>query len=403
MVNIVYKCDKCSTNFLSNNNLEKHLNRIVPCGTIIQCKRCTVIFKKYVHLTNHLARKNPCKLIIIKKSDLEIRLEIEEKKNARFDAIIKADKYKISNKNLLEKSKNNSKLLLLQAKNDNMILTIQNNNNNKTLLEQAKLLTIQTKNNNKNLLEQAKNENKLLTIQTKIEGSLQLEDKKTERKAITATIANNRVIEQKKAEATKKANRLKTLETNAIKKMETYIKNNKTECNSTKLIDELQNMLYDDKLNFEDIFNEFESMEKTSTMLLKFIINNLEYPQNTNLFRISEIDKYYAILMVSGIKQIQQVDFKHFVLPIANDYILQICVCFQTLRMGINNKNDINDKNNNSRITINNYMKITHKQVKNSGQVVVKKKNKLVEVELEEDNKYNKDIKNIVDNAILTF
>lgn len=57
------KCLKCERTFTSNQKLEKHKTRKIPCDRVIKCDVCNKLFKLLSDLKRHKARKTPCAII----------------------------------------------------------------------------------------------------------------------------------------------------------------------------------------------------------------------------------------------------------------------------------------------------------------------------------------------------
>ena len=57
------ECKKCGIKFGSFQNLEKHLNKKIPCNRTLKCEKCNKIFKHKGHLNSHMNRKTPCEPI----------------------------------------------------------------------------------------------------------------------------------------------------------------------------------------------------------------------------------------------------------------------------------------------------------------------------------------------------
>lgn len=58
------KCKKCGKMLSSVQNLEKHMNKKIPCDSIIKCHKCDRIFKTKQLLLSHQKRKTPCEHIV---------------------------------------------------------------------------------------------------------------------------------------------------------------------------------------------------------------------------------------------------------------------------------------------------------------------------------------------------
>lgn len=96
-------CIRCEKQFNSEYNLNKHLNKKIPCGTSLKCDRCYKLFYNKRDYDQHLSRKFPCKMsndqskLELKKIELEIqkinavvRLEVEKDRSLRSEIKLKA-------------------------------------------------------------------------------------------------------------------------------------------------------------------------------------------------------------------------------------------------------------------------------------------------------------------------
>lgn len=62
-MNTPITCIGCKMNFGTIQNLEKHLNKKIPCGRVLKCKTCNKVFKHKGNLRRHMNRKTPCEPI----------------------------------------------------------------------------------------------------------------------------------------------------------------------------------------------------------------------------------------------------------------------------------------------------------------------------------------------------
>jgi hypothetical protein len=56
-------CVKCNHNFRTEQSLQKHMLKKIPCDQKNQCDKCKKVFKKASNLLRHANRKTPCNLI----------------------------------------------------------------------------------------------------------------------------------------------------------------------------------------------------------------------------------------------------------------------------------------------------------------------------------------------------
>ena len=57
------KCVKCDTVFSTATNLQKHMNKKIPCYKTLQCDKCNKIFNHRGAFKKHQNRKTPCEPI----------------------------------------------------------------------------------------------------------------------------------------------------------------------------------------------------------------------------------------------------------------------------------------------------------------------------------------------------
>ena len=75
----MFLCTKCNKEFNKKYNLERHLNRKIPCNNIIKCSNCLKEFKTNQGLIRHSNKKIPCKNNNNQFSILELKVkELEE-------------------------------------------------------------------------------------------------------------------------------------------------------------------------------------------------------------------------------------------------------------------------------------------------------------------------------------
>jgi len=69
-------CDKCDKIFKRNIDLNRHMNRKIPCDRKLECNRCFKIFDHKHHLLSHINKINKC---YNKRNEMEIQEEIKNK------------------------------------------------------------------------------------------------------------------------------------------------------------------------------------------------------------------------------------------------------------------------------------------------------------------------------------
>jgi len=106
----MFICTKCNNNFTTKQNLNKHINKKIPCDRIIKCDNCLIVFKTKQILNKHQNRKNKCK---------KVDLQVKNKELTYENTILKLE---------LE----NQKLKNSQIINNN--ITNNNNSNNNTFI-----------------------------------------------------------------------------------------------------------------------------------------------------------------------------------------------------------------------------------------------------------------------------
>ena len=111
---MINKCLKCNKIFNNSYNYSRHINRKIPCDAIFKCDKCDKIFPNNSNLITHINKKIPCKKPIIhqevKKSDVEVLLEIEklkleDKDKDRRHEMSKKDKERQHEKEIIELKK----------------------------------------------------------------------------------------------------------------------------------------------------------------------------------------------------------------------------------------------------------------------------------------------------------
>lgn len=284
---MIYSCEKCSKVFKSNYLLDKHLNRKTPCDIILQCSKCNKMFATTRLLTNHLDRKTSCMVAIIdiNLSKLELKLEIEKEKTLQ-----------ISEKALMQ---------------TDLI--------NKRAIAQADLISKRLS----------------AKIFTK-DKDLEKEYLKTKRKEITAQIVNEKILADRKLAEYKHLDYLRIKEEEAFKYVESRILTNEVVFDINELSHLLMHLIRNNILDVKKVFEEFTTIEECSTALLQVIFNNDEYPQFKSLFYFLEIDKYFIIKLINGIKKASLVNFNNIVPDITNlllqGYRELHCICNSQFR-----------------------------------------------------------------------
>ena len=74
--NINNICSKCNKVFKRNIDLNRHINRKIPCDRKLECNRCFMKFDKKCNLLNHINKKNKCHN---RRSEAEIQDSIKTK------------------------------------------------------------------------------------------------------------------------------------------------------------------------------------------------------------------------------------------------------------------------------------------------------------------------------------
>ena len=254
-----HKCKKCKQTFVSEYLLNKHLNRKVPCDVVLKCDRCEVVFTNAYRLNRHKNRKNPC-TIIDKKSDLEIKLEIEKLKAYNLEAMKKIDL-------------------------DNKLTIIQEKSN-----KQKEKLEIEDKINKEKANKRLEVESKLIQERSKV--MLEREKEKTKRKKITTAIANQNAAKRKEDKELFERKRL-------MKHIEKYQKINMYPFDSDEINNFLTNYIRD-KDQLEEILDYIENndIESIQKFIHKIIFDNKLYPEAKSLFYSSELNEYWGIIPV---------------------------------------------------------------------------------------------------------
>lgn len=149
-----FKCQKCNNTFISNTNLNKHLNRQTPCNEIIQCKRCDKLFKQSKELTNHMNRKFPCKIIDNnaeyedREKDRQLKLLLSRDKLAIKEQEMAIKQQEIQAREIISLREVNAQMAALQAQKDMLQMTIDSRENTENIKTLRKEQTVTLINNN---------------------------------------------------------------------------------------------------------------------------------------------------------------------------------------------------------------------------------------------------------------
>jgi hypothetical protein len=101
-----FPCSKCNKVFKRNIDLNRHINRKIPCDRKLECNRCFKIFNQKCDLLNHINKKNKC---YNRRSEAEIQDSIKTKSLAEIEMqlVIESEKTKQLNLQIeIEKLKN---------------------------------------------------------------------------------------------------------------------------------------------------------------------------------------------------------------------------------------------------------------------------------------------------------
>ena len=90
----MHKCEKCLAVFTTKQNLNKHINKKIPCDSIIQCENCLVIFKTRQILNNHINKKNKCIKVELKIENIKLKQKIVKIIN-EFSISVENEMYKL--------------------------------------------------------------------------------------------------------------------------------------------------------------------------------------------------------------------------------------------------------------------------------------------------------------------
>jgi len=98
-----YNCTKCSRVFSRQIDLDRHIERKIPCNRTFTCNRCYKSFNRKCNYTSHIHRKIPCKINEEKKSEerlLLLQLGIEKEKTQRDKIKLETEQAKLKQKEL---------------------------------------------------------------------------------------------------------------------------------------------------------------------------------------------------------------------------------------------------------------------------------------------------------------
>ena len=95
------QCYKCNKIFNLKTDLNRHLDKKIPCDCKIECNSCKREFKTKQQLEKHLNNKKPCNKI-----DLEMENKILKLEKENLELKIKSNCLKQTYKKLISKPKN---------------------------------------------------------------------------------------------------------------------------------------------------------------------------------------------------------------------------------------------------------------------------------------------------------
>lgn len=102
-----YNCTKCSRIFSRQIDLDRHMERKIPCDRTFTCARCYKSFNRKSNYTSHINRKILCNINKEKKTEerlLQLQLDIEKEKTQRDKIKLETEQAKIKQKELYLKT-----------------------------------------------------------------------------------------------------------------------------------------------------------------------------------------------------------------------------------------------------------------------------------------------------------
>lgn len=252
-------CILCNKKFNSNNNLQKHMNRQVPCNIVIQCVRCEKIFNRQIDLDKHSKRKFPC---ILKTSKSEIDFEHEKMR------------------------------LELEMKNKLILMNTQ-----AQIAKEASALKTADELIKKEKDAQVAKEKMIL----KSELDMKKEDAKTKRKEITAKMINEKNTRdklaqaqvEKEAAAKERRDYMKIMEDVLnVRDMITTFKNVKN-----SRIEYIKKFIRTKEFKEEliEIYNTGNNFKELVSLILQAVFSDKNRPERQNIFYLIKYDEFYYI------------------------------------------------------------------------------------------------------------
>lgn len=285
------RCKTCKKIFSSKYNLEKHLNKQIPCGEFLQCNMCKKTFKIVRDLNNHMNRKNPCKPIAETKvnteKELMLKLEIEKIKITEKKLEVEMGKIEVEKERLAFKKQESDRKLERDRIKEN--------------IELEKIVA-------RNALEREK-----------IAARDALEDKKMERKKNTVADINNNI----------KNNIHITNITNITNNIENkYFGINKLTINDLQYIENMHmdQFIYDpdvdtpdDLKRQHDLLKEIYTKSSNDISYCKNILthfyNNPNSQENRCIFYNRKEDIFFGITVIDGEKKVTELEFDTDIKP----------------------------------------------------------------------------------------
>ena len=239
------KCPKCNTSFASKYNLQKHLERKIPCDRVLQCDRCKKIFARKSNLTTHLNRKNPCKT---KEEELDLfqkKLDFEKEK-----AKIQEEK----------------KIKILNEENKLKIEILEKENEMKINLEEKKIERIEKRKKAEIEISIAEKENRM-----------EIEKEKTKQIIERRTIITNNTVN----------NTTINISAPTI---------NMFNCDEKTLDNHIETNLLTMKFNtIDNLLQNCKTEKDFIVKLLAIAYNNDNFPECKNIIYVPPNDKFYII------------------------------------------------------------------------------------------------------------
>jgi len=269
---MIYKCNKCREEFISQYLLTKHENRKISCDIVLECIKCLKVFPTSQGLERHYSRLNLC----VSTAEYKKRIKKEEKKKEND----RQKQIELENKMKLLKFKHELELETLKHK--EIMLDKRRNAD----------IDMYTENN------KIKKANELEIASFKLSKRENIELIKTERKGKTAQIINNNVTINNT-----------NICINYIK--DNFMENASLSFNSLKRnsMDRINNKFsYSPDLHKKAlrIIQKYDKINDIIAYILRYTFDNKKFPDERCIYYINK--KYFAITILDSENQTYDFD-----------------------------------------------------------------------------------------------